>query len=278
MGLLRKKKTNRVRPPRKKKAPRRRVTLPDVRRMMVAGRVFAIVALVGVTGFAGYRLLDRPVTAMKVTAPFQRVTEMQIEDEVRRGMGGGILSADLRAVRERLESMPWVDAVRIQRQWPSTLHITVTEQIAAARWGERGLLNTRGELFVEDARHVPAELPVLVGPEGSQWKVAQRYLTLRGPLLEAGLQLRSVTLDTRGGWRLQLSQGIEVRLGRQAVDRRIERFLDVVTPMIVGRTAAVDYVDLRYANGFAIGWNNKAPAAPPDGENAHVNEAGRPHA
>ena len=45
--------------------------------------------------------------------------------------------------------MPWVDAVSVQRAWPRGLHVLVIEQVAAARWGETGLLNTRGELFVD---------------------------------------------------------------------------------------------------------------------------------
>lgn len=260
--LPRKKKTNRVKPKPKRARARRSVprpSLPDLARVWSALRAGLVGALAVAVAWGGWRVFDRPVTDILVTAPFQRVTAMQIEDRVRRALNGGILSSDLDAVRAALGELSWVDSVRIRRRWPATLAIDVTEQVAAARWGEHGLLNTRGELFVEHARHLPAELPVLEGPPGSQWKVAQRYLALRGPLLEAGLQLLAVELDARGSWRLQLSRGIEVRLGRHAVDARIERFLQVVTPIIAGRAEVVDYVDLRYTNGFAIGWN-AAPA------------------
>jgi hypothetical protein len=63
------------------------------------------------------------------------------------------------ASSERSKRLPWVEHARIQRRWPNSLHVTVIEQTAAARWGESGLLNTRGELFVKSATHVPAELP-----------------------------------------------------------------------------------------------------------------------
>lgn len=275
MGLFSRRKTNRV-----KKAPRKgqrakggkgarkankatRTLKLRAPRLDAAHLAAALrpVRLLGIAALAlagmvlAWRVLDRPVTSIEVTAPFQRVTPMQVEDHVRLHLDGGILSGDLLGVRDSLEALDWVDTVRIRRRWPSRLHITVDEQVPAARWGERGLLNTRGELFVTDARHVPAELPMLSGPEGSQWQVAQRYLALREPMLAAGLQLKSVTLDTRGSWRLSMSRGIEVRLGRHAVDQRIDRFIDVVTPMIAGRTEVVDYVDLRYTNGFAIGWH-----------------------
>ena len=81
---------------------------------------------------------------------------------------------------------------------------------------------------------------------------------MREPLLAAGLQLMSVTLDARGSWQLAMSHGIEVRLGRSEIDQRIERFIHVVTPVIEGRAEVVDYVDLRYTNGFAIGWHEVA--------------------
>ena len=60
------------------------------------------------------------------------------------------------------------------------------EQTAAARWGESGLLNTRGELFVRAAAHVPAELPRLSGPEGTESQVAQRYMSRAGPHAGSG--------------------------------------------------------------------------------------------
>ncbi len=74
----------------------------------------------------------------------------------RRCAAQGLLSVDLAAVRRAIHTLPWVDAVSVQRAWPRGLTVLVVEQIAAARWGERGLLNTRGELFATDAQPLPA--------------------------------------------------------------------------------------------------------------------------
>ena len=80
--------------------------------------------------------------------------------------GAGLLSVDLAAVRRAIHTLPWVDAVSVQRAWPRGLNVLVIEQVAAARWGETGLLNTRGELFATDERHIPPELAQLSGPRG----------------------------------------------------------------------------------------------------------------
>ena len=43
---------------------------------------------------------------------------------------------------------------------------------------------------------------------------------------------------------------------RRDVDERTGLFLDVVANIITSRAADIDYVDMRYSNGFTIGWNN----------------------
>ena len=128
---------------------------------------------------------------------------------------------------------------------PAAFQITVTEQVPAAIWGERGLLNTRGELFVSEAHHIPAELPRLSGPEDSR-RSCKALSRVREQLIPIGLDLRRVHVDLRGSWEMTLSNGIEVRLGRRDVPERTELFLDVVANIITGRAADIDYVDMRH--------------------------------
>jgi cell division protein FtsQ len=169
--------------------------------------------------------------------------------------------------------MAWVDRARVQRRWPDAVVIEVVEQEPAARWGEDGLLNTRGELFVSGGRHLPPELPRLDGPPGSEALVAQRYLAVQERLLEQGLRLNALRLDARGAWEMDLTNGVTVRLGRNQVDQRTDRFIRVAAQVIAGRAADIAYLDMRYSNGFSIGWREgaapdkeRAAAAPAPGE------------
>jgi cell division protein FtsQ len=99
-------------------------------------------------------------------------------------------------------------------------------------------------------------LPRLSGPEDRSADVAQRYLDVRDRLIPVGLDLRRVHLDPRGAWDMTLNNGVEVRLGRRDINERTDLFLDIVADIITGRAADIDYVDMRYSNGFTIGWNN----------------------
>ena len=204
--------------------------------------------------------LDQPVRNLVVEGAFQRVTPIQVEAAIAADLESGFLSIDLVQVRERVEALDWVDRANVGRQWPDTLIVRVTEHQAAARWGQAGLLNVRGELFTERSQHTFPELPSLAGPRGSERDVARRYLAVRGKLADAGLTLESLELDERGAWTLVLGGGQEIRLGRRDIDERLYRFFDVVAPTLTTDLPRVEYVDLRYTNGFAVGWRGGPPA------------------
>jgi cell division protein FtsQ len=116
-------------------------------------------------------------------------------------------------------------------------------------------MNIRGELFLPHARHIPPELPQLIGPAGTEAEVARLYLKTYPRLLAVGMRLSKVELDARGAWELTLGTGALVRLGRQDVPARLERFIAIASSVVAARGADVSYVDLRYSNGFSVGWN-----------------------
>jgi cell division protein FtsQ len=52
-----------------------------------------------------------------------------------------------------------------------------------------------------------------------------------------------------------------VRIGREAVEERLERFFGVATPALAQQFDTIEYIDLRYSNGFSVGWR-PVPGAP----------------
>ncbi len=242
------KQAKRRKPKKTVKAPR--ITLPVAK----IGKVVFAAAIVALTYRFSSGLLDRPIEAITIDGPFQRVTALTIEEAIGPYLTDGFLSADLGRIRDEVSALPWIDQASVARRWPASLEIHVTEQVPAARWGDSGLLNTRGELFVQDVRHVPVELPSLSGPAGRLAEVAETYLDLRDRLIPMGLDLRRVHMDARGSWEITLQNGVDVRFGRRDIDERLGLFVDVVADLVSSREAEVEFVDMRYSNGFTIGW------------------------
>lgn len=237
----------------------------------LAGAALTAVAVAGFT-----RLLNQPIERIVITGPLQHVSPLDVEKVVRAHLrGAGLVTVDLDGIQRGLAALPWIDSAAVQRSWPRGLSIRILEQVAVARWNGGGLVNARGELFLPAPRFAPPELPELAGPDGSQQEVTVRYLAMQGRLTELGLRLTSLTLDERGAWDFTLDDGVTVRLGREQVDERFERFVLAAAHLVRSRAADIVYVDMRYGNGFAVGWKGAHAASPghvaKTGENSHFN-------
>jgi len=209
--------------------------------------------------------LDQSIDRVVLQGRFQRVSPMDVEQAVRDLIhGAGLVTVDLTTVQRAIEKLPWVDAASVGRAWPRGLQVRVVEQVAAARWGTNGLLNNRGKLFLSEARFIPPELPRLSGPKDTETLVAERYFAIQGRLVEGGVRIAALRLDARGAWEIDLDNGVRIRLGRRQVDERFERFVASALRIVVQRSAEINYVDMRYTNGFSVGWRGSTKVASVD--------------
>ncbi|HVS76894.1 MAG TPA: cell division protein FtsQ/DivIB [Steroidobacteraceae bacterium] len=235
------------------------------------GRTVAIGAAVLATLVVVFWALNQPIRTVEVTGRFQHVAPGDIERVVARQVrGAGLLTVNLAAVSRAIHTLPWVDAVSVERDWPHGLSVLVVEQVAAARWGSDGLVNANGVRFATGVSRFPGGLARLSGPDGSEAEVTQRYLAMRRRLRQTGLTVAAVRLDPRGAWQLRLSNDITVRLGRSQVDERFEKFMSAALGIVEQRAADISYVDMRYTNGFAVGWRSGRAAR---GKRANVRAA-----
>jgi cell division protein FtsQ len=188
------------------------------------------------------------------------------------GIGGNFFSADLAAVRGRLEQVGWVRQVDARRVWPDRIEVRLEEHVAFARWGDSGYVNTFGEPFAaEMGAEEQAKLPLFAGPAGTEGELARRYRRFTELVAPLGMApehgvLASVVLTPRHAWRLRMASGLELELGRdgaEPVEARLARFVAAYPDSIgrLPRAAAGSehrrHVDLRYPNGFALrvaGW------------------------
>lgn len=223
------------------------------------GLSFAGIAVMALALAALGWLLDQPIQRVIVSGRLQRVSALDVEKVVRaRLMGAGLVTVKLDQISDGLRTLPWVDSAAVQRSWPRGLKIEIVEQAAVARWNDTGLVNARGQLFMSDAHFMPPELPQLTGPTGTEAEVTARYLAAQGRLTEVGLRLVALALDARGALHMTLDNGVQVRLGREQIEARFERFMLVAAKLVSQRAADISYVDMRYGNGFAVGWKGGA--------------------
>jgi cell division protein FtsQ len=189
-----------------------------------------------------------------VEGAFVRVSPTDVENAVLPHLRGGFFTVDLVAIRTAAESLPWVARAQVLREWPDRVRIVVAEEQPAWLWGDDGLLNARAELFVTGEADRPATLPRLDGPAGTERVLAQKYLEYDAMLMRCAMRVARVELDARRATRLTLAGGLVLRLGRHEVSGRAARFCDAALAAVASRLDEVAYVDMRYTNGFAVGW------------------------
>ncbi len=193
----------------------------------------------------------QPVFAMRelrVGGATAHITLEQVEAIARRDVRGTFFTLDLARLRGSFEKMPWVRKVDIRRSWPDRIDVAIEEHRPLARWGNTALVNQQGEVF--EAAY-DATLPVFVGPAGTSREVALQYAQLRGQLAEIGRVPVHVQLSQRRAWRVQLDDGMTLEIGRELVESRLKRFLAAYPRTLAPLARHIDYVDLRYVNGFA---------------------------
>lgn len=215
------------------------------------------VALSVTTGFAGQWLLNSdnlPMRNVQIAGEFHQVTPQRLRQAVSGVVSAGFFTTDVEAVRTAAQNLPWVAQATVRRVWPDTVIIEVTEQLAAARWGDQALLNRRGELFSPDPESIPPRLPVLSGPEPLRRQVMEQYVGMARELARVGRSVSRLSVNERRTWVLELDNGVELRLGREQTMARLQRFVRSYPLVLEPKLDQLQYVDLRYSNGFSVRW------------------------
>jgi cell division protein FtsQ len=197
-----------------------------------------------------------PLKTISVSGEMRHVTRTDIVGALQDRVSGTLFTADLDAIRAAFEAIPWIRRAEVRRVWPGEIEVRVEEYIPFARWGqerEAALVNVFGEVF---AGRDDSALPLLSGPKGSEREVVGRYVEFQEALAPVGLELAALMLSSRRSWQMKLSDGLTVQLGRESdkdrIGERLLRFVQVY-PLTLGKLGRkLDYVDLRYPNGFAL--------------------------
>ncbi|HET6725400.1 MAG TPA: cell division protein FtsQ/DivIB [Gammaproteobacteria bacterium] len=242
--------------------PRAKTNQPQVKSLRIRHFLAAVLAAaliaVGLVGWQWARYADwgPSLTELVVGGDFRRVDPADVRAAVKPYLHGGFFRVDLDEIREAVVALPWVADAAVRLEWPSTLKVELREQRAVARWDGSGLINADGVEFTRVAPADTKDLPHLSGPADSAQRVLASWRTMSARLGTNGLKLAGLSLDARGAWRATLASGLSLRLGRDEVERNLQRFVEIVPRVLGARLAEAAYIDLRYTNGFAVGWKS----------------------
>ena len=197
-----------------------------------------------------------PLTSLILTGEMEHVAE----DDVRMVLNDqkdrlNFFTLEIGQIQHQLESMPWIYSASIRKRWPDTLKIHIVEQSIVAIWNDRALLNRFGEIIAASPATVLNKYVALYGEDEFANEILTSYMKINQLLKVNNFKIASLRSDKRHSSEIVLKNGIALRLGQEQKLDRIQRFLSVF-PLIQKQyeVNTIDYVDLRYDTGFAIGW------------------------
>ena len=230
---------------------------PDWLTSRLLGGAILLSAISGVFGFSTWHLLQPdtlPIERVQVKGTFQHLDKKDLYAAIGELANSGFFSVDVHAVKQVAEKLAWVDRASVRRVWPNILQVEITEQVPLAKWKDGRVVNRRGEIInVENGSQLSA-LPLFSGPEGVSEMLAKRFQLMSAQLVGLGLNITALSISERRAWRVSLSNGLDLLLGRSANEMQIARFSEAYKTVLAEQVEKIQSVDLRYTNGFAVRW------------------------
>lgn len=192
---------------------------------------------------------------------FQNANRQQIFQSVLPSLTGSFFSVNVHQAQKAAQATPWVAQAKVSRVSFSSIKIDVQEYHAVARWlnngTEAGLVDSSGRIF-----QAPTEerLPEFDAPADELNTVMKQYHLLNGQLKSLRLEIERLKYDARGAWTMRLTNGVEVRLGKQDIHTRVQRLIQYWQSELSVLALYLDYVDMRYPHAFAVKFNADIPA------------------
>ena len=162
---------------------------------------------------------------------------------------------DLNHLKNKLEKIEWVRKINVRRSYPNEIIIDIEEHIPILRWNNKMYINKYGEKF--NASKIDKSIPILISDESRINEVFAYFKLFNEKLSSRKLdfkitkimenEIRSLTIS--------LSSGINIQLGSKDVNNKIPLFFEIYKSLNTRDLNKIRYIDMRYTNGFSVGWN-----------------------
>jgi len=198
-----------------------------------------------------------PVRAVEIDGVFKFITKKRLADITGKVCAGqNIATLNIQELREEILKEPWVAQVVIKKKMPDTLLLAVIEHVPAAYWNENGLYDakTKGVFFPDMSEFSQPLVKLGATRDNLCTDVYESAVSFVRAMSNSKYQMVELYLDNVRCYSMTLENGTRLILGRGQKDSlvRLKRFLRSFHQSGLNIND-VEYVDLRYDVGFAVG-------------------------
>jgi len=197
-----------------------------------------------------------PIRTIQLSGTFENLDQRAVETALHPYIGRGFFSLDIHELQQILQANSWTDSVSVRRIWPDKLKVMIKEKKPVARWDNKHLLSDSAKVYPADTGPF-SHLPVVHAANHQPIWALQQFYRLEARFNSVDEHLVALHADSRGALNVELINGLQIRLGRGNIDHKIDRLVNIYQQQILPRREKIQRLDLRYSNGFAVGWKQE---------------------
>lgn len=240
-------------------------SLPEHVGLKASAALFALTAFAGIVlgghigTIAGIATAKAglAIESVKITGQVE-TSELDVLDGLELDEGTSLVTYDVAAARERVETLAWVARAEIRKLYPDTLQVRIEERLPYALW-QRGsaiaVIDRDGNVLSDFVAPRYAGLPLIVG-EGAADRAA-KFMNMVEAYPALRPRMRAAVLVAGRRWNLVLDNGIELALPEDNPSAALERIVryDAETALL-GRD--ITRVDLRFPDRLVVRLSDEA--------------------
>ena len=193
--------------------------------------------------------VDLPIKQISIIGEYQHIDKEQVDLIANEYIEGNFFSINLDQTRHAFKKLAWVREIAIRKKFPDTLEVTIEEHKPIARWGRVGLVNSYGEIFNAASQE---ELPSFIGYETFVKEMTLKFMEMNEILSKELMQVGTITLSERLSWEVITDNQVRVILGKDNIIKKLNLFTNNYQNILAGLKNRIEYVDLRYKDGFSV--------------------------
>ncbi len=202
--------------------------------------------------FSIFSIINQKITEVQYLNEINRVSLDDLSAISSKIYNKGFLQIGLSQLKEEIETFNWVKSASLERRWPNQINIYIEEEQIIGRWNSESIMNSKGTLFILNQQTLPNGLVEFYGPDGQEEIVFEKYLSFKEELAIRGILIEQVMLDFKGSWSITIRPDITIRFGKENITERFDRFLMIWDESLLDNLTVIEYIDLRYTEGFSV--------------------------
>lgn len=223
-------------------------TLDNIKKftVIIYGFIFLLSIFVAIQFLAR---VDLPIKQISIIGEYQHIDKEQVDLIANEYIEGNFFSINLDQTRHAFKKLAWVREIAIRKKFPDTLEVTIEEHKPIARWGRVGLVNSYGEIFNAASQE---ELPSFIGYETFAKEMTLKFMEMNKILSKELMQVGTITLSERLSWEVITDNQVKVILGKDNIIKKLNLFTNNYQNILAELKNRIEYVDLRYKDGFSV--------------------------